>query len=45
MLWISIVEMYVPEASPDKVTFKSGNGLSRTLDATAFALGERGITK
>ncbi|CAD6221668.1 unnamed protein product [Miscanthus lutarioriparius] len=40
MLWISILEMYVPEASPDKVTFKSGNGLSRTLDAAAFALGE-----
>ena len=40
MLWISILEMYVPEASPDKVTFKTGTGLSDTFDAAAFALGE-----
>ncbi|KAG0541392.1 hypothetical protein BDA96_02G013300 [Sorghum bicolor] len=40
MLWISIIEMYIPEASLDKVTFKSSNSLSRTLDAAAFALGE-----
>jgi len=40
MLWISINEVYVPEASPEKVTFKSSNGLSRTFNATAFALGE-----
>ncbi|CAD6221669.1 unnamed protein product [Miscanthus lutarioriparius] len=40
MLWISINEVFVPEALPEKVTFKSGNGLSRTFDAAAFALGE-----
>ena len=40
MLWISIVEVYVPEASPEKVTSKSSSGLAKTLDATAFALGE-----
>ncbi|KAG0513904.1 hypothetical protein BDA96_10G143300 [Sorghum bicolor] len=40
MLWLSVVEVYVPEASLDKVTFKTGTGLSDTFDAPAFALGE-----
>ncbi|KAF8741034.1 hypothetical protein HU200_013673 [Digitaria exilis] len=40
MLWLSVVEVYVPEASPQKVTFKTGTGLSDSFDATAFALGE-----
>ncbi|XP_066372891.1 uncharacterized protein At5g01610-like [Miscanthus floridulus] len=40
MLWLSVVEVYVPEASPDKVTFKTGTGLSDTFDAAAFALGQ-----
>ena len=40
MLWLSVVEVYVPEASPDKVTFKTGTGLSDTFDAAVFALGE-----
>ncbi|XP_066374872.1 uncharacterized protein [Miscanthus floridulus] len=40
MLWFSVVEVYVPEASPDKVTFKTGTGLSDTFDATAFAFGQ-----
>ncbi|XP_066372903.1 uncharacterized protein At5g01610-like [Miscanthus floridulus] len=40
MLWLSVVEVYVPEASPDKVTFKTGTGLSHTFDAAAFALGQ-----
>jgi len=40
MLWLSVVEVYVPETSPDKVTFKTGTGLSDTFDAPAFALGE-----
>ncbi|KAG0513915.1 hypothetical protein BDA96_10G144400 [Sorghum bicolor] len=40
MLWLSVVEVYVPDASPDKVTFKTGTGLSDTFDAPAFALGE-----
>ena len=38
MLLLSVVEVYVPEASPEKVTFKTGTGLSDTFDATAFAL-------
>jgi len=40
MLWLSVVEVYVPEASPEKVTFKTGTGLSDSFDATAFALGQ-----
>uniref|UniRef100_A0A804M930 Uncharacterized protein n=1 Tax=Zea mays TaxID=4577 RepID=A0A804M930_MAIZE len=40
MIWLSVVEVYVPEASPEKVTFKTGTGLSDTFDASAFALGE-----
>ena len=40
MLWLSVVEVYVPEASPEKVTFKTGTALSDTFDAAAFALGE-----
>ncbi|KAL6647688.1 hypothetical protein ACP70R_015125 [Stipagrostis hirtigluma subsp. patula] len=40
MLWLSVVEVYVPEGSPEKVTFKTGTGLFDTFDATAFALGE-----
>ncbi|KAF0905505.1 hypothetical protein E2562_007308 [Oryza meyeriana var. granulata] len=40
MLWLSVVEVYVANASPEKVTFKTGTGLSDSFDATAFALGE-----
>lgn len=40
ILWLSVVEVYVTEASPEKVTFKTGTGLSDTFDAAAFALGE-----
>ena len=40
MLWLSVVEVYVPKASPEKVTFKTGTGLSDTFDASTFALGE-----
>ncbi|GJN37724.1 hypothetical protein PR202_gb26706 [Eleusine coracana subsp. coracana] len=40
MLWLSVVEVYVPEVAPEKVTFKTGTGLSDSFDATAFALGE-----
>ncbi|RLN33543.1 uncharacterized protein C2845_PM03G18530 [Panicum miliaceum] len=40
MLWLSVVEVYVPEASPEKVTFKTGAGLSDSFDAAAFAIGE-----
>ncbi|XP_006658232.1 uncharacterized protein LOC102719220 [Oryza brachyantha] len=40
LLWLSVVEVYVADASPEKVTFKTGTGLSDTFDAAAFALGE-----
>jgi hypothetical protein len=40
MLWLSVVEVYLPDGSPEKVTFKTGTGLSDTFDAAAFALGE-----
>ncbi|KAL5216274.1 hypothetical protein ABZP36_007675 [Zizania latifolia] len=40
LLWLSVIEVYVAEASPEKVTFKTGTGLSDTFDAAAFALGE-----
>ncbi|EER95773.1 uncharacterized protein LOC8054543 [Sorghum bicolor] len=40
MLWLSVVEVYVPEALPEKVTFKTGTGLSDSFDGAAFALGE-----
>nr|CAB3455130.1 unnamed protein product [Digitaria exilis] len=39
MLWLSIVEVYVDEAAPGKVTFKTGTGLSDSFDATALELG------
>jgi hypothetical protein len=40
MLWLGVVEVYVPEASPEKVAFKTGTGLSDSFDAAAFVLGE-----
>ncbi|KAL6841885.1 hypothetical protein ACP4OV_028397 [Aristida adscensionis] len=39
MLWLSVVEVYVDEAAPGKVTFKTGTGLSDSFDASAFVLG------
>ncbi|TVU37550.1 hypothetical protein EJB05_10870, partial [Eragrostis curvula] len=39
MLWLSVVEVYVDESAPGKVTFKTGTGLSDSFDATAFELG------
>ena len=39
MLWLSVVEVYVDESAPGKVTFKTGTGLSDSFDATAFDLG------
>ena len=39
-LWLSLVEVYVDESANEKVTFKTGTGLSDTHDASAFALGE-----
>ncbi|PUZ68270.1 hypothetical protein GQ55_2G012500 [Panicum hallii var. hallii] len=40
MLWLSVVEVYVLDTSPENVTFKTGTGLSDNFEATAFALGE-----
>ncbi|CAD6216907.1 unnamed protein product [Miscanthus lutarioriparius] len=39
MIWLSVVEVYVDESAPGKVTFKTGTGLSDSFDATAFELG------
>ncbi|KAF8678596.1 hypothetical protein HU200_046214 [Digitaria exilis] len=39
MLWLSIVEVYVDEAAPGKVTFKTGTGLSDSFEAAALELG------
>uniref|UniRef100_A0A0E0MGV5 Uncharacterized protein n=1 Tax=Oryza punctata TaxID=4537 RepID=A0A0E0MGV5_ORYPU len=38
MLWLSVVEVYVEESSPGKITFKTGTGLSDSFDASAFEL-------
>ncbi|KAL5205038.1 hypothetical protein ABZP36_009909 [Zizania latifolia] len=40
MLWLSVLEVYVDEASPGKVTLKTGTDLSESFDAAAFAVGE-----
>uniref|UniRef100_A0A0D9WV06 F-box protein AT5G49610-like beta-propeller domain-containing protein n=1 Tax=Leersia perrieri TaxID=77586 RepID=A0A0D9WV06_9ORYZ len=40
LIWLSVVEVYVTEASPEKVTFKTGTGITDTFDAAAFALGD-----
>uniref|UniRef100_A0A1D1Y107 Uncharacterized protein At5g01610 n=1 Tax=Anthurium amnicola TaxID=1678845 RepID=A0A1D1Y107_9ARAE len=40
LLWLSVVEMYVDEASPGKVTFKTGTGLSDSHPTSAFELGQ-----
>jgi hypothetical protein len=39
MIWLSVVEVYVDESAPGKVTFMTGTGLSDSFDATAFELG------
>ncbi|KAJ4812506.1 hypothetical protein LUZ62_025072 [Rhynchospora pubera] len=38
LLWLSVVEVYMEEASKEKVTFKTGTGLSDSFDVTAFEL-------
>ncbi|KAJ1701643.1 hypothetical protein LUZ63_001422 [Rhynchospora breviuscula] len=38
LLWLSVVEVYVEEASKEKVTFKTGTGLSESFDVSAFDL-------
>jgi len=36
MLWLSVVEMYSETSSSEKLTFKSGTGLSDSFEASAF---------
>jgi hypothetical protein len=31
MIWLSVVEVYVDESAPGKVTFKTGTGLSNSF--------------
>ncbi|KAJ0980287.1 hypothetical protein J5N97_008542 [Dioscorea zingiberensis] len=38
MLWLSVVEMYIEDPSSEKVTFKTGTGLSDSFPASAFQL-------
>ncbi|KAJ3706045.1 hypothetical protein LUZ61_009750 [Rhynchospora tenuis] len=38
LLWLSVVEVYMEEASKEKVTFKTGTGLSESFDVSAFDL-------
>ncbi|KAJ4801689.1 hypothetical protein LUZ62_052935 [Rhynchospora pubera] len=38
LLWLSVVEVYIEEASKGKVTFKTGTGLSESFNASAFEI-------
>ncbi|RWV96551.1 hypothetical protein GW17_00040727, partial [Ensete ventricosum] len=38
LLWLSIVEMYVDDPSSEKITFKTGTGLSDSFPVAAFEL-------
>ncbi|KAJ4795344.1 hypothetical protein LUZ62_046590 [Rhynchospora pubera] len=38
LLWLTVVEVYVDEACKEKVTFKTGTGLSESFDVSAFEL-------
>ncbi|XP_078180116.1 uncharacterized protein At5g01610-like [Carex rostrata] len=37
-LWLSVVEVYLEEASKQKITFKTGTGLSESFDVSAFEI-------
>ena len=37
-LWLSVVEVYIEERSKDKITFKTGTGLSESFDVSAFEI-------
>ncbi|XP_073006142.1 uncharacterized protein [Typha latifolia] len=39
-MWLTVVEVYVEEASKGKITFKTGTGLSDSFNVSAFELGE-----
>jgi Protein of unknown function, DUF538 len=38
LLWLSVVEVYIEENKNEKITFKTGTGLSETFDTSAFEL-------
>ncbi|KAJ4812507.1 hypothetical protein LUZ62_025073 [Rhynchospora pubera] len=38
LLWLSVVEVYIEEASKEKITFKTGTGLSDSFDVSAFEI-------
>ncbi|ONK60014.1 uncharacterized protein A4U43_C08F13300 [Asparagus officinalis] len=38
LLWLSVVEMYFETPSSEKLTFKTGTGLSDSFEASAFGL-------
>ncbi|XP_078149750.1 uncharacterized protein At5g01610-like [Carex rostrata] len=38
LLWLSVVEVYIQEGSKEKITFKTGTGLSESFDVSAFEI-------
>ncbi|KAG1342083.1 hypothetical protein COCNU_05G003120 [Cocos nucifera] len=38
LLWLSVVEVYIDNPSSEKVTFKTGTGLSDSFPVSAFVL-------
>jgi Protein of unknown function, DUF538 len=38
LLWLSVVEVYIEEASKEKITFKTGTGLSESFALSAFEI-------
>lgn len=38
LLWLSVVEVYLDNGSPEKITFKTGTGLSESFNFSAFEL-------
>ncbi|KAG0456839.1 hypothetical protein HPP92_024627 [Vanilla planifolia] len=40
LLWLSVVEVYLDKPTSEKLTFKTGTGLSDSFPASAFELNE-----
>ncbi|XP_019710646.2 uncharacterized protein [Elaeis guineensis] len=38
LLWLSVVEVYIDDPSSEKITFKTGTGLSDSFPVSAFEL-------
>jgi Protein of unknown function, DUF538 len=38
LLWLSVVEVYIEESKKEKITFKTGTGLSESFDTSAFEI-------